>query len=663
MASIGKLMQISLGKSALKTAIKTDNISDSIKSAEKTFDNVSYLIDSFTKDMGKVFLNYTDSLKKLGGAVDDTDGKTVKDKKKAKGKNAAKDEETDRDEEEPKKAKKKEKSGDNGLKKSFENIQNAISSINFSGIKSGLDYIDKYTSVNNKIARISRSDEEAVGLKSKILEVANSSSTSYPEMANSIADLGSLDVFKTNDKAVDFAGIMQKSLKLDGSNQSLAGVSSSMSDGTISGEEFSSLVSSAPTIGAAMSSATGKSVSELQKLAEQGMITAEVLKKSMFMSGDKISTQFASQPKTFADIWTQVTNKVMGALAPLIQLFSEMINSAAFQGAIDVIISGLTYVASLASSLATFIMNNGNLIKSILFALGAVLLVVLAASIASWFMMYLPIILIVGAITLIIFALSSMGVSFQDIFSFIGGVIGVFYATFYNMFIYMWNIVASFINFFGNAFNNPIASTKILFLELVSNILGYFGTIIKGIEDLINKIPGFKVDITSGITDLRDDLNDKIISTKNESGYKEIVKAKEFLDYSDAASSGSLIVSDAFDTLQGIYDSSKDPNKKIYGSDKVNLDNNGLGSSNSPLSTEITGSSGAVDVNMAEEDTQYLRNLAEREFINKFNTTSLSPNVSITFGDVHETADAEKVSKRIAQILREQIAVAAEGAY
>ena len=66
---------------------------------------------------------------------------------------------------------------------------------------------------------------------------------------------------------------------------------------------------------------------------------------------------------------------------------------------------------------------------------------------------------------------------------------------------------------------------------------------------------------------------------------------------------------------------------------------------------------------MADEDLQYLRDIAEREYINKFSTATLAPNIQITFGDVHEEADADKIAGRIKKILQEEIAIASEGEY
>ena len=66
---------------------------------------------------------------------------------------------------------------------------------------------------------------------------------------------------------------------------------------------------------------------------------------------------------------------------------------------------------------------------------------------------------------------------------------------------------------------------------------------------------------------------------------------------------------------------------------------------------------------MADEDLQYLRDIAEREYINKFSTATLAPNVTVNFGDIYEEADVDKVAGRIKKILQEEIAIASEGEY
>jgi len=84
---------------------------------------------------------------------------------------------------------------------------------------------------------------------------------------------------------------------------------------------------------------------------------------------------------------------------------------------------------------------------------------------------------------------------------------------------------------------------------------------------------------------------------------------------------------------------------------------------NNPLPIEGTGPNNSVNVEMPDDDLDYLRDIAERDYIANVATNSLAPNISIQFGDVHENADANKVAGRIREILQNEIAVASEGGY
>jgi tape measure domain-containing protein len=92
-----------------------------------------------------------------------------------------------------------------------------------------------------------------------------------------------------------------------------------------------------------------------------------------------------------------------------------------------------------------------------------------------------------------------------------------------------------------------------------------------------------------------------------------------------------------------------------------NAVNNNL--ANDPLLVKGSGTGGAVEVEMPDEDLDYLREIAERDYIANIASNSLAPNISVQFGDVHETADADKVAGRIKQILQEEIAMVSEGVY
>jgi tape measure domain-containing protein len=534
------------------------------------------------------------------------------------------------------------------------------SALSFENIKKGFSAIDQYINASNSLARVNDGLQSQVELQNKVNAAATRSFISYKDMASAVSSIGKLDIFGSNDEAIAFTELMQKSLKMEGSSQSLGDISNAMSDNVIAGDEFTSLTGGAPIIKETLLSYTGKSGEELKAMADQGLITAELLKNAMFTASSDINSKFAEQPKTFADIWTQIKDTAMNALNPLMELVSKIINSDEFQGALSIISSALGFVSQVATSLVNFIMDNGDTILSLLIAVGAVLLGVLAASAVSWFIAYLPILLIIGAIMIVIHVLTQMGVSFQDILSFIGGIIGTFVAHVYNIFAYLWNYIAAFVNFFANVFTDPIAAIKTLFYDLVVNVLGFIEKIAKGIETLINKIPGIEVDLTSNITNLKDKFAEESANIKSEANFKEYVKTLDYMDYSEAASKGSEIGSNIYSTITDATGSITDglvPDMSQFAA------SNDLGTQSDPVVTEGTGSGGSVKVDMEDEDLSYLREMAERDYIANIATNTLAPNISVSFGDVHETADVNELFGRIQTILKEQIAIAPEGVY
>lgn len=89
-----------------------------------------------------------------------------------------------------------------------------------------------------------------------------------------------------------------------------------------------------------------------------------------------------------------------------------------------------------------------------------------------------------------------------------------------------------------------------------------------------------------------------------------------------------------------------------------------LGTSSNPTTVKGTGANGSVQVNIADQDLQYLRDLAEKQYINKFSTAVLSPKLSVSFsGNVGDKNDQQQIYFTIGKMLKEELATAAEGYY
>lgn len=62
-------------------------------------------------------------------------------------------------------------------------------------------------------------------------------------------------------------------------------------------------------------------------------------------------------------------------------------------------------------------------------------------------------------------------------------------------------------------------------------------------------------------------------------------------------------------------------------------------------------------IDMTSEDLRYMREIAERESINQFTQQTLAPQITITFGDVRETADVSKIIDEISGKLQERLEI------
>lgn len=146
-------------------------------------------------------------------------------------------------------------------------------------------------------------------------------------------------------------------------------------------------------------------------------------------------------------------------------------------------------------------------------------------------------------------------------------------------------------------------------------VIGYIRNLAQGIEDLINKIPGVTVDITSGLDNFYAGLEQAQQKVKDESGWIEYVQKMDFIDYTDAASAGYKFGEGIADKISGAF--------SLDGTDAFNLGNtlDGIYGNTGDTAGNTAAMSDALDI--AEEDLAYLRDIAEREAINRFTTAEI----------------------------------------
>lgn len=531
--------------------------------------------------------------------------------------------------------------------------------------------------------------------------------------------------FDSNDELIAFTELVQKSFKVGGASQSeqssaMLQLSQAMAAGKLQGDEFRSIMENAPMIAQAIADYTGKSKGELKEMSSEGAITADIIKNSMFAMSDEINSKFATMPITFGDIWNKIKNGGLKAFNSVMTNVSELINTSQFQTFVDNMVNGFYIIAGAAnlainiiSGLGNFISSNWGIIEPVLWGVIAALLVYNAtagiaylktlqqigakiAKVAVDWLEYAAIFaltvaqqglnaalaacpitwIIIAVIALIALFYAAIGVinklagtsisatgiiagAFMTCLAFVGNL----FVTLINLIIdiigIVWNFIATFAEFFANVFVDPIGSIIRLFAGLADTVLG----ILQSIASAIDTIFGSNLaSVVSGWSDSLQGAVDDLVGEAQIKVERIDPNAYHFdrFSYSDAYNSGyswgeNFESNFNLDSLLGGLGSSVDS----LGSFMPNIDE--IGTAANPTKIEGTGNSGKVEVDMADEDLKYLKDIAERDYINNFSTATLAPNVTIKFGDVHQEADADKVAGRIKKILQEEIAIASEG--
>ena len=584
--------------------------------------------------------------------------------------------------------------------------------------KAGMDTTDTYTNTKARLGMITESPEEQNALQQDVFAAASRARGSYTDMANATAKMVMLagDTFSGengNQEALAFTELLQKSLKVSGAGQgeqdsAFLQLTQAMAAGKLQGDEFRSVMENAPMVANAIAEYMGKSKGELKELSSDGAITADIIKNAMFMAAD--DGKFESMPKTFADVWTQIKNTGIRAFSGVFERVNGLLNSDMGQavinnltgaiylaaGAADLLLDGLELIGDHMEIIAPIAWGLVAAFTAYNLVLGATKGLEMASSAAksihalttsaqaaatdmlsgATFMatvnqygfnaalLACPLTWIIGLIILLVAALYA-GVGAINEFTgsnisatgLIAGAFMTMAAGVYNFGIYpLLYAFASLANFIGNVFNNPIAAVQILFLDMASYCVGQVLNMAKAIENIINRIPGVTVDITSGLEGRLNDIKSRAAEIKDEAGWQEFVAMPKMMDYTAAASVG-------YDAGAGLADKASN----LFANFSPDLgggsgfDMSQFATAGNPAAVKGTGKGGAVKVEN-EEDIEWMRRLAERDYVARISQNTLAPQIHVDFsGPITKEADTDDVMGHVVEKLKDAIATMPEG--
>lgn len=536
-------------------------------------------------------------------------------------------------------------------------------------------------------------------LEQKIMASAQRSRAAYFDTASAVSKLGlnaGAAFGNDMDQVIAFMEQINKQFVIGGAtaqeqSNAMIQLTQAMAAGALRGEELNSILDGAPGIARAIESYMGVAEGSIKSYAEQGLITAEVVKNAMFAAADETNAKFESMPKTWAQIWTSMQNKALSIFAPILTKINQIGNSERFTQVTDGIINGLAGVASVATvvldlliggaslivdnwswlapivgGVATaFLVLNGammayrtitaitNALETVKAARLAMTTVATGAQTTATFaqtaaqyglnaaLMACPltwiIILIIALVALFYAAVaavnhfagtsvSATGIicgAFMAALAFIGNIFVALWNLVVDVFVMIYNLVATVANFIGNVFNDPVGAVARLFFDLADTVLSVLQALASAIDTI------FGSNLAGSVQGWRDSLGGWVDSTfgKGEEVMEKLnaddMKLGRF-EYGAAFDMGYEFGQGVEDTVGGLFDfSAMDSLGAADGLDAFNLGNtlDGIYGNTGDTAGNTAAMSDALDI--AEEDLAYLRDIAEREAINRFTTAEI----------------------------------------
>lgn len=588
--------------------------------------------------------------------------------------------------------------------------------------KKTMDLTDTYTNTSARLSMVTESLEEQKQLQEDIFAAANRARGSYTEMANAAAKLKMLagDSFGSNQEALAFTELLTKSLKISGAgtaeqNSAFLQLTQALTSGKLQGDEFRSVMENAPMVANAIAEYMGIGKDELKDLSSKGVITSDIIKNAMFTAADDIEAKFSKMPMTFADNWERIKNAGIQAFSGVFEKINMIMNSDMGQAAINNFIGAIYAAGKVTEAFIDFSMAVWPYISPFIYAaaaavgayalargaanvvdligtartaaqaasLGVMAVAMWATTGATWAettatlglteaelglnaALYAnPIMWVVGLIVVLIGAYYAAVAAVNHFagtsISATGLIVGALFAAgalIGNLFIAGWNLISglgvdvanvmlSFAEFFANFLDNPVLAIMNLIADLANFVIGVMQSLAKVIDtvfgsNLANTIGGW----SDSIENFKQG-----IASENSVKFDRIDKTEYQLD--------RLNYSDAFSKGYGIGEGLGDAASDLFGGS--GFDFSEFATAGNPATVKGTGKGGAVKVEN-EEDIEWLRKLAERDYVARIAQNTLAPNIRVEFtGPVTKEADTDGVIAHVAEQLKEIIATAPEG--
>lgn len=597
------------------------------------------------------------------------------------------------------------------------------------GLNKLIGLSDQMTSTTARLSFLVDDGGSVDELEAKIMASAQRSRAAYLDTASAIASMGANAgaAFSSNDELIAFMEQVNRQFTIGGASAqgqaaAMLQLTQAMAAGALRGEELNSILENAPGIARAIEQYMGIAEGSIKQYAQEGQVTAEVVKNALFSVADETNAKFESMPMTWAQIWTNMQNRALQTLDPVLNKLNKLANSEQFSTVVDGALNALATITALASgildvfvNIGSAVVDNWSVIEPIAWGLVAALVAynavalitqaingavalsaavkgaadmfaagkTFAATVAqqglnaallacpiTWIVVGV-IALVAGIIALCNWIAKTTGVAATG-FGVITGGINVAIQAVWNAMLVVANVAIGICNALGaccsnigTAFHNVISNVQGWFYGLLSTAL----TVVEGICAALNKLPFVEFDY-SGISAKADEY-----AAKSAEAYGSV---EEYQNIGDAFTKGYNTfdtftdgwASDAFKAGASWGDGVADKVSSFFDFGGGGTGGADLGSGfdlssiadNTGLTADNTGKT-ADALAVTEEQLEYLRDIAERDAINRFTTAEVKIDMTGMTNRIDGSADLDGVISQLTEGFTEALVTAAEGVH
>lgn len=517
------------------------------------------------------------------------------------------------------------------------------------GVKQITDLSDSMTSINARLNLINDGLQTTDQLQNMIFKSAQASRTSYLDTAQVVSKLGILagDAFSSNHEMVAFAEQMNKQFKIGGSSlqeqqAAMYQLTQAMAAGRLQGDEFRSIMENAPMLAQAIAKHMGKTTGELREMSREGLITADVIKNAMFAAADETNRKFAELPMTYSQVLTVIKNSLLKAFEPVIQFIGK-----GAQWIYDnwSILGPIFYGLAVAVGVYAAAMGIQTAVTWLNVAANRALIVTLLSNPILWIALAIGV--LVGMIIKWVQAVGGLEVAWKIAMNGIltawdwvkiGFMTGVYWI------IDLWDNLNYKMAAISVSIQNFMGDMKTGVIMILQDMVNGGIRIINGFIETLNKIPGVSI---GTIAEMTFGTNARLANeAAKQARNADLAAYRAEVDAAVAGRAGIL--------AQMKLDAR---NATVQRQAEIDL------AQAAAIETASNTARMADSMEVATEELQYMRDLAEREVVNRFTTAEIKIDMSGMRNQISKETDLDGVINYLTETLTETLQTAAEGVH